>query len=159
MPTELTDNPLVTESSQGSTSNSQSFEKEETLAPITDNKRCSIEPTSEAAFSEVYDSGRDAWMTLGGTYVPLSYRAIDKGHRSSTCVDGWYNSAHMGKLLCDLLRESFLIFSLSIRYILAFGVYQDYYTRIFLSQTTPSNIRYRPLTHVREIPLIYFPVG
>ncbi|KJA18709.1 hypothetical protein HYPSUDRAFT_1097662, partial [Hypholoma sublateritium FD-334 SS-4] len=25
-------------------------------------------------------------------------------------------------------------------YILAFGVYQDYYTRIFLSQTTPSNI-------------------
>src|SRR6266567_9432430 len=27
------------------------------------------------------------------------------------------------------------------RYISAFGVYQDYYTRVFLSQETPSNIR------------------
>lgn len=110
MPPELADNALVAESSQGSTSKSQSFEKEANPAPIPDNKACSTETKSEATLSEVYDSGRDAWMTLGGTYVALSLRAIDKGHRSSTCTGGWYNFAHTGKPLHYPLAGLFLTF-------------------------------------------------
>lgn len=50
---------------------------------------------------QVFDGGKEAWMTVGGTWL------------IQFCTYG---------------------------YISAFGVYQDYYTRVFLSQESPSNI-------------------
>ncbi len=88
--------------------------KRKNLLPFLIEKHVAPRTKSEATPSEVYDSGRDAWMTLGGTYVPLFRQVIDEGHQSSTCIDGLYNSAHTGKLLCDLLMESFLIYSVAL---------------------------------------------
>ncbi|KAJ3504417.1 hypothetical protein NLJ89_g7945 [Agrocybe chaxingu] len=51
----------------------------------------------------VYDEGKDAWLTILGTWM------------IQFCTYG---------------------------YISAFGVYQDYYTRVSLRNETPSNIRY-----------------
>ncbi|PPQ75732.1 LOW QUALITY PROTEIN: hypothetical protein CVT26_000972 [Gymnopilus dilepis] len=67
----------------------------------------------------VYDSGQEAWLAIAGAYVVL--------HPHFSTALTW--------------NTSWMVQFCTYGYVSAFGIYQDYYTRIFLSQESPSNIR------------------